>query len=1427
MLLAYDVYYKRFGIRRLNQFYTPNVFKVDFIQLSREAQYHFVSHDPEITLPDSNDLLFRAYNKKILIEHIDTLFSEEGHPKHLNKMVKSLVRPWHLANNSRFRMVVDNKVQYDPSTLLIYNYGILNEVYRYVPAPMSEFYHWFNIEKTVWHQVNESCKENQKYQFIIKDLPLILPAPSILKMNQETNVPRLLKIFNTPELLSVLDFWRWLNPETRHLSSMSALETEQLKYVNIVFRFKGYFAVLNLHHLESWSKQTTIKDLPNTIQQVEPLILQRLFIKSLLSIQTKTNTDELPEEDITATDSPVEGDLLEQEEEDNQPEVLQEVAQSVNQPEYSKQVDDTDLSDDGDLNLDALQVEMDRDLEVLDKLHTARHIDLEEEDELNETHYLASEEEIAAIQTEVLAPVDPFDKMEKELNWQAEQGAMTAQTYRGLIKQLNESKQLKSPYDAKQTIYSYAKIKPEELKIDPEKTKMPEDLGKHDPSMIKSSLNQFDKKYTRDILPKDIVGNITKLTNAGIIVRDYEVEQESSAMGQYEVHRVKIKPIDGMESTLSIRLPKVNDEGEMLAGGSKYRMRKQRFDQPIRKIGSDSVALASYYGKVFVNRSDRKQFDEMDWLSNQLTLIGLEGGNDLIKKVTPGKVFINTNKTPAIYSSLAMRFKQIQLKTLTLDFDSSAISIYTDEKTATFLKNNNYQVCGFTNKQEPVVVDYQNNFSVYREGNFQPLGDIYTLSGINIADAPIQFSELKVFAKTIPLGVVLGYYLGLDKLIKLMKPKFTLIDRNKRIQLQPYEYRLNFKDKSLILDRRDTRNALLFAGFNFYRDTIKHHPISNFNQKDVYLLLLDQRGLSARYLKELDNLNDMFVDAITEEILVEMKEPQTFKGLLFRANELLLTDYYPDTNDMRFMRIKGYERIAGMMYKEIINSVREYRTKNIRGKSQVSIAPYQVWRAVTQDQAVKLSEDINPINDIKEMEAVTYVGSDGRSKDAMTKEAREYHPTDMGVISEATVDSGEVAINTYLSTNPKFTSLRGLPGQYNEQEDGLSSLLSSSAINTPFSVNDDSKRVNFISVQNAHTVACHGYHQPQIRTGYENIIPYRVGKMYAYMAEDDGKVIELSESNILIEYKDKRQVGVAIGRQYGRAEGSIYPHDIKTVLKKGQSFKKDDPIAYNSNFFEEDFLNPKRIIMKSSLKTQIALMETTQTLEDASSIAPTLSERLQTTIIKERVFVVNFNQNIRNVTPPGTKIGPRDVLFIVEDPITAGLDVFDSDTIESLSRLSNLAPRAKVNGSLDRYEIFYNGEIEDMTPSLKKMVNYSNKQFYERSKNTDHEVRNGRVTEEFRVEGKPLQLDTLVIKVYIAIEEKAALGDKLVFAAQLKSVNSEVLSYPIKTESGAPIDALFGYRSIGNRIVLSATLAGTTSTLLDVVAKKAVELYKS
>lgn len=48
-----------------------------------------------------------------------------------------------------------------------------------------------------------------------------------------------------------------------------------------------------------------------------------------------------------------------------------------------------------------------------------------------------------------------------------------------------------------------------------------------------------------------------------------------------------------------------------------------------------------------------------------------------------------------------------------------------------------------------------------------------------------------------------------------------------------------------------------------------------------------------------------------------------------------------------------------------------------------------------------------------------------------------------------------------------------------------------------------------------------------------------------------------------------------------------------------------------------------------------------------------------------------------------------------------------------------------------------------------------------------------------------------------------------------------------ETKSGKPIDAIFGYQSISNRIVTSAEVIGTTNTLLREITKEVIDIYRN
>jgi hypothetical protein len=238
--------------------------------------------------------------------------------------------------------------------------------------------------------------------------------------------------------------------------------------------------------------------------------------------------------------------------------------------------------------------------------------------------------------------------------------------------------------------------------------------------------------------------------------------------------------------------------------------------------------------------------------------------------------------------------------------------------------------------------------------------------------------------------------------------------------------------------------------------------VYSFNTKGVYLNLLEANGLSVKYLNEMDLINKMFIDPITRELLIQMKEPVTFQGLLLRACDMLLNDKHPDEGQTGpYVREKGYERLSGAVYTEMIQAIRFHNGKLGKQTAQIELHPYAVWKRITEDPSKTQVKEINPIESLKDVEAVTYSGTGGRNRRSMTKSTRQFHPDDMGVVSESTVDSSDVAINVFLSADPQYSSLRGTHKPYDYKKQGVTALLSTSALMSAGADRDDPKRVKY------------------------------------------------------------------------------------------------------------------------------------------------------------------------------------------------------------------------------------------------------------------------------------------------------------------------------------------------------------------------------
>lgn len=365
---------------------------------------------------------------------------------------------------------------------------------------------------------------------------------------------------------------------------------------------------------------------------------------------------------------------------------------------------------------------------------------------------------------------------------------------------------------------------------------------------------------------------------------------------------------------------------------------------------------------------------------------------------------------------------------------------------------------------------------------------------------------------------------------------------------------------------------------------------------------------------------------------------------------------------------------------------------------------------------------------------------------------------------------------------------------------------------------------NFINIQNGHTIAASGYEQPMLRTGYEYLMPYKVGSLYCITSKEAGSVVSVDAQQLKVKYSSGKEQTIRLGSTYGRMEGSVYKHDIVSDLKAGQKFAAGEYLSYNTGFFERDWLDSSKLLMKFSKTVTVALSMGDEVYEDSSAVSKKLGEDMSVEVVKERSFIIEFDKNIVEMKTEGEGVDVNDSLFTLTDNLSDYSNL-SASSIELLKGIANLSPKARVKGSIFRYEVKYNGETNDMSSSLKKLAQRLDRQTQLESESTPTLLKNNRVTSEYRCEGKNLMPRTMELKVFILHTASQAHGDKGVFASQMKSVVSDVLRSAITTASGVEVQALFSYKSILNRTALSPILIGTTNRLLRHVSPKIAEVY--
>lgn len=1361
-MLLIKQFNRLFSVRMLQEYGAPRIIPLDKLKIPRGSVYH--SFDMTGVIAPPQTLPIFELEKPAQIRHIAKLTENNLVGRPIPVPVQGQERQilqFHRNNRQLRRLKSEEVIEKDLRTLLIENYAPILPRYRYADTIFAWYDRLRNLMLTVRDQIAYDAEKFPRQNYFIIEVGDTMPAFNQFRTTfaDRSNKSKMER-FQSWSLLWLLELFAWADGGRDH-SLFGAMDMTQLSRINIILTHNQAFTTLNLGMLER------LRD--GDKGKLSDDQMSRRLYRTIQAVMTQPPIQNIDTEFVTPH-----GD---------------EVHIERNDPVE----DPTPVVD-----LDADEIE-----------EEIKRFDAQDFDKEAEVKASKPVEDSKPTTIVVEKAINHEAIIHQELERMAEAGRLSAKAYQVLKEAPGKFKQLPNPYNPKETYEQGLQIDEKELEVEPQL--LLDDITLVEKSWAENSTDEMIRRYNKSMLPKDIMGAVASAQRMGLVIHDHRVEKERAVTGNVEHHTLRVQPVGGEPTTIHFSMPSLDRDGNWRANGVDYTMRRQRIDVPIRKVGPDTVALTTAYGKNFVSRSEKVVNDYGRWLTNQVVVSAIDIKDTHITDARLANVFDPAYKLPKQYTMMARRVASFNSLGYMWNFDAKKMDeVFGKEVMAAMAKRKLTPVAH--GKKGQVAMDEHSQLYTVNGDKIEPQGTLTEMLGIDSSKAPKEVTELSLMGKSISLGFVFSYYLGLTGMLKHFGVRYEVLPPGQRLDKTEYDMIIRLADAKIVVMCDNDQQRMVVNGLDKYLKHMTTYTESEMEREDVYLNLLgDADKLTARYLNELKLMRNGFVDDMHARILRRMNEPETFIGLLERANELLTDDHSgPEINgdEMYFV---GNQRLTYHLYAAFVRANRAYI--NAPASSRRFELPNElVWGAINSDPSVLVTQGANPVQSVKEKDVITMGGTGGRDRKTMVKHTREFQKSDLGVVSGDTVDNGDVGITAFLSANPQFATIDGLTKKRELDGQPIGSLMSFCVGLAPDSTIDDDKRWNFVNIQMGSAQAAAGHVVTPYQTGQGKLLAHRTSSKHARIIEQDATVLDVTEDSIRVRYADKTEETFPLGRWYGAHEGQLYPHDMVTRWKKGDKLKPKTVVTFNSKHFAPDYYNPTQVNWKNGALATVVLIEGEETFEDSNAIDETLAKQLIAETTKPKEVVIQFNQNILEVIKEGAAVDIDTILCTFSDNLSGDMENFSKEAAATLHDLSAFAPRAGVRGRVDKIEVVFHGDIEGMSPSVAEFVKkYERIRKREAAASNDDLAPTGLVNGDYRVEGVPLAYESACVLFYISHDTEMGAGDKAVVANQLKTTTQYRMVGTNETYSGRPLNMYFGRNSVEARIVGSLYNIGTSN----------------
>lgn len=930
----------------------------------------------------------------------------------------------------------------------------------------------------------------------------------------------------------------------------------------------------------------------------------------------------------------------------------------------------------------------------------------------------------------------------------------------------------------------------------------------------------INKDYVENVMKKDILSAVTCLSdkdNIQVYVRNIKVEDSSDINNYKDTYTIDLEDSLRVRHRLTFDVPKFIDNRFLWIGGNKKYINNQQLMLPVVKVSGDTVQLVSNYNKLFVYRYGSKVSSLNEKLKKAL--------NSPIKgiKVINGKYDKENTKYLTIidYDDLSCNFKEITIGDIKFYFNQSEIrQIFLDSvpknKIDEYEKLVDSKILpvGKGNKNVFYYVNFDTN-TVYQTNFNNSIDTKMSLIDFMLSKSPqlkdeiskqstgkkYMYTRVKIMNKYVPTILLLAYKNGLSNILSQIKAEYYFSDTRPRIDLN--ESIVEFNDGYLVFSNVPFKNSLLLNGL--LEIPTKNYSFDDFSDvltyQDIFESIYGRRNIANAF----SNFFDNFIDPITLEVLQKLSLPTDLTGLVLYANELLVDNQFRTELDIRSFRFRSAELIPARLYKLIASSYEQYKaTANHRNPRKISIRKDALIKDILAQTIVEDYSELNPIVEMQKLHGATKKGPSGCNlEEAYTKVQRSFHKSMTGVYTISSSPDGNVGIQRVLTMEPPISDVRGfidnkaMDNRLDEYND-VNLFGPAEMLTTGGAQRDDAMRTAMSTKQSTHLTPVSKASPSLITNGSEKAIQYHLSKDWSFIAKDDGKVVELNDDTglMIVEYKNGESDAISINNRIAKngAGGFYLSKKMIPNYKKGDTFKKNDILAQDRDFFtnSEHFGNQFNI----GTLEKIALLSSAATFEDSSYVTKQVSRDMASEIVMQKQVVLGPNTNVDYMVKIGDTVQSGDELIrfeqsFDEDSLNVLLSNVGEDMKEDIMMNNKEKVKTKYSGVIEDIKVYSSVSLNDLSPSLRKVVNKHYNRIkdrrkllekYDKSNNPlvkcnmlfNENTETVKTTNDGKFKGVALN-DGVLIEFYIKIHDELGAGDKIVFFSALKTIITDVI----------------------------------------------------